>query len=247
MLRFGFLLGAVAAVGADHPGGGRGRLLPGDLRLRRAVPDRGAADLRATARRRAADDLRCPHHPGGVDRGHHRRVALAVWPGTAIVATVWRSRSSAGKRASSDQRRPGQEPVDQPTSGTGSTCCGTCCSPPRGHPDRDRPQRPDHCPSGPASSSSATVIILLVAHWLVVARHPEWWERRLGRADRLLGWWCADWSRCSPPQHQSFVITLYGLVPADVPDARLVGNGARSSASRPWSAGRWAAGVPVRP
>ena len=58
----------------------------------------------------------------------------------------------------------------------------------------------------------ATGGILLVGHWLVVARHPEWWERRLGR----LGlYWLVVCGLVAflATQHQGFVITLYGLYP----------------------------------
>lgn len=49
-------------------------------------------------------------------------------------------------------------------------------------------------------------------HWLVVARHPQWWERRLGR---LTVYWVVTCALIVvlASQHQSFVITLYGLYP----------------------------------
>jgi signal transduction histidine kinase len=54
--------------------------------------------------------------------------------------------------------------------------------------------------------------LLLLAHWLVVARHPEWWEKRI----RVLGlYWILPCVLVSllATQHNSFTITLYGLYP----------------------------------
>ena len=60
--------------------------------------------------------------------------------------------------------------------------------------------------SWPARRSSSS------AHWLVVARHPEWWERRLGV---LAVYWAVACGLAAllATQHPSFMITLYGLYP----------------------------------
>jgi signal transduction histidine kinase len=53
---------------------------------------------------------------------------------------------------------------------------------------------------------------LLLAHWLVVVRHPEWWEIRT----RLLGaYWILPCALVSllATQHGSYSIALYGLYP----------------------------------
>jgi len=51
-----------------------------------------------------------------------------------------------------------------------------------------------------------------LAHWLVLARHPEWWERRLGL---LAGYWAVACGLVTAmaTQHGSFTIALYGLYP----------------------------------
>jgi signal transduction histidine kinase len=54
--------------------------------------------------------------------------------------------------------------------------------------------------------------VLLLAHWLVVARHPEWWEKRT----RVLGvYWILPCVLVSllATQHGSYTIALYGLYP----------------------------------
>ena len=64
--------------------------------------------------------------------------------------------------------------------------------------------------------SKVTVVglaaVLLLAHWLVVVRHPQWWEKRT----RVLGaYWILPCVLVSllATQHDSFTITLYGLYP----------------------------------
>jgi signal transduction histidine kinase len=54
--------------------------------------------------------------------------------------------------------------------------------------------------------------VLGLAHWLVLARHPEWWERRLGL---LAGYWAVACALVAAmaTQHGSFTIALYGLYP----------------------------------
>lgn len=58
----------------------------------------------------------------------------------------------------------------------------------------------------------ATAALLLAAHWLIIVRYPQWWERRLGR---LALYWLVACGLVAilAAQHQSFVITLYGLYP----------------------------------
>lgn len=59
---------------------------------------------------------------------------------------------------------------------------------------------------------AAVAALFLAGHWLVLARHPEWWERRLGP---LAAYWTVSCALVTvlALQHQSFVITLYGLYP----------------------------------
>ena len=72
MLGIGFLLGALLPSVRTTQAVAAAIYFPAIFVSGALFPTRGTAELRATARRRAADDLRCPHHPGGVDRGHHR-------------------------------------------------------------------------------------------------------------------------------------------------------------------------------
>ena len=54
--------------------------------------------------------------------------------------------------------------------------------------------------------------VLLLAHWLVVVRHPDWWEERT----RLLGaYWILPCALVPllATQHDSFTVALYGLYP----------------------------------
>jgi signal transduction histidine kinase len=72
--------------------------------------------------------------------------------------------------------------------------------------------------SDPSTSTRSRLLVLtgaavlVTAHWLVVARHPQWWERRLGR---LALYWLLPCGLVAmlATQHPSFVITLYGLYP----------------------------------
>ena len=54
--------------------------------------------------------------------------------------------------------------------------------------------------------------VLGLAHWLVLARHPDWWERRLGL---LAVYWAVACALVAAmaTQHGSFTIALYGLYP----------------------------------
>ena len=59
---------------------------------------------------------------------------------------------------------------------------------------------------------AAGVAAVVLAHWLVVARHPQWWEERIGP---LAGYWaliCALMAGLVS-LHSSFTIALYGLYP----------------------------------
>jgi signal transduction histidine kinase len=59
---------------------------------------------------------------------------------------------------------------------------------------------------------AGSVSVLLLAHWLVIVRHPEWWQTRT----RLLGaYWILPCVLVSllAGQHDSFTIALYGCFP----------------------------------
>jgi signal transduction histidine kinase len=51
-----------------------------------------------------------------------------------------------------------------------------------------------------------------VLHWLVIARHPEWWERRLGV---LAAYWIVACALAVvlASRHESYFILMYGLYP----------------------------------
>lgn len=71
--------------------------------------------------------------------------------------------------------------------------------------------------SGELTPRSRWVVVLsaaalLTAHWLVPARHPQWWERRLGPLTIYWALACALIAVLAT-QHPSFVIILYGLYP----------------------------------
>jgi signal transduction histidine kinase len=58
----------------------------------------------------------------------------------------------------------------------------------------------------------AAAAVLVAGHWLVLARHPQWWEKRLGVMTVYWAVVCAL-TAVLALQSPSFVITLYGLYP----------------------------------
>ena len=66
------------------------------------------------------------------------------------------------------------------------------------------------------NTSKITVVVLVtavvLAHWLVLARHPQWWEVRIGT---LAVYWAVVCGLmvALAAQHGSFTIALYGLYP----------------------------------
>jgi signal transduction histidine kinase len=67
-------------------------------------------------------------------------------------------------------------------------------------------------PVGTKITVVALVVAVILAHWLVLARHPQWWEERIGR---LVAYWALICGLMAilASQHGSFTITLYGLYP----------------------------------
>lgn len=67
-----------------------------------------------------------------------------------------------------------------------------------------------------AADRKLTIVIgvvgLALAHWLVLARHPQWWEVKVGRVAAYWVLVCALMVALAV-QHGSFTITLYGLYP----------------------------------
>lgn len=59
---------------------------------------------------------------------------------------------------------------------------------------------------------AAVAVVLAALHWVVIARHPEWWERRRGL---LAGYWAVacGLALIAGSLHASFTILLYGLYP----------------------------------
>ena len=59
---------------------------------------------------------------------------------------------------------------------------------------------------------AGAAVLLLLAHWLVVVRHPDWWQRRI----RVLGaYWLLACVLVTllATEHGSYTIALYGLYP----------------------------------